>query len=56
MINAGDLHWKIVSVYINKMNQVIIASIQTKFRAFTVLKYQIVELFGHDDCGSNLMT
>jgi hypothetical protein len=25
LINAGDLHWKIVSVYVNKMNQVIIA-------------------------------
>jgi hypothetical protein len=25
VINAGDLHWKIVSVYVNKMNQVIIA-------------------------------
>jgi hypothetical protein len=31
LINAGDLHWKIVSVYVNRMNQVIRASIPNQY-------------------------
>ena len=30
LINAGDLHWKIVSVYINRLNQVSLSMLKPK--------------------------
>lgn len=51
MVLAGDLHWKIVSVYINRLNQVrflLILCLDSRVSSISFLSNDIIDLMNFE--------